>query len=501
MKIIYHNGKITSENKSILKALIDLSTNHDDEILVWCHESLKNDLNIEAIPNLFHHDRLMFSYNPSEEYFLGSSIGYVDESPFLKINKDVTYATWQMSGFVGAVQASVLKSFRNDINMQDDFEYFLTSFAKLAMPLGLLCYSEPKLVKAKSSVGIVNHSKTSDVFKFVKQHYKAKWTFLLFFDLMFYENKFPLIPFLASLFYRRKMLARDGWKAIPIPISANIPKNKTIDVIIPTIGRKKYLYDVLTDLKHQAYLPARVIIVEQNPDMESDSELDYLQTEFWPFTIKHFFTNQPGACNARNMAMSEITAEWTFFADDDIRLEPDFIEKALRNIESMQAKAVSINCLQKGEKQSYSTIFQWPYFGSGCSFVKSESLKNCQFSMGYEFGFGEDVDFGMQLRNRGCDILYLPEPTILHLKAPVGGFRSKPILKWQQEQIQPKPSPTVMLYKLLHNTKQQLLGYKTTLLLDYYKHQPVKNPLRYYSNFKKQWNSSVYWANQLRKES
>jgi GT2 family glycosyltransferase len=30
----------------------------------------------------------------------------------------------------------------------------------------------------------------------------------------------------------------------------------------------------------------------------------------------------------------------------------------------------------------------------------------------------EDNDFGMQLRNQGVDVLYLPEPKILHLKAP-----------------------------------------------------------------------------------
>ena len=66
--------------------------------------------------------------------------------------------------------------------------------------------------------------------------------------------------------------------------------------------------------------------------------------------------------------------------------------------------------------------------------------------MGFEFGFGEDADFGMQLRNQGYDVLYLPEPEILHLKAPIGGFRTKPVLQWQNESIQPKPSPTVMLY-------------------------------------------------------
>ena len=77
----------------------------------------------------------------------------------------------------------------------------------------------------------------------------------------------------------------------------------------------------------------------------------------------------------------------------------------------------------------------------------------------------------MQLRNQGYDVLFLNEPEILHLKAPIGGFRTKPVLQWQNESVQPKPSPTVMLYLILHNSKEQLLGYKTTLFFKYYKHQ------------------------------
>jgi GT2 family glycosyltransferase len=44
--------------------------------------------------------------------------------------------------------------------------------------------------------------------------------------------------------------------------------NKSIDVIIPTIGRKQYLYAVLQDCA-QTHLPVNVIIVEQNPQEDS----------------------------------------------------------------------------------------------------------------------------------------------------------------------------------------------------------------------------------------
>lgn len=288
-------------------------------------------------------------------------------------------------------------------------------------------------------------------------------------------------------------------EVIKVRSSRKVVDKATIDVIIPTIGRKAYLYDVLCDLRNQTHLPATVIIAEQNPLKDSISELDYLSNERWPFVIKHTFTHQPGACNARNLALEQVDNEWVFLADDDIRIQNDFLQKSLESINKFGVKAVSMSCLQQGEKQTYSTIFQWGSFGSGCSMVFADSLKHCKFNMGYEFGFGEDGDFGRQLRNQGIDVLFLPEPQILHLKAPMGGFRTKPILAWHSDPIQPKPSPTVMLYQILHNTQEQILGYKTILFFKYYKLQKIKNPIKYYRNFQKQWNSSVFWANELKK--
>jgi GT2 family glycosyltransferase len=273
--------------------------------------------------------------------------------------------------------------------------------------------------------------------------------------------------------------------------------DKTIDVIIPTIGREKYLYDVLKDLAQQIHLPINVIIVEQNPQPNSQSELDYIENEVWPFIIKHTFTHQPGACNARNIALSQVESEWVFLADDDIRIERDFIFKTFKSILEYGVIAVTICCLQKGQVQILKSIFQWGTFGSGCSFVLSEPLKSKRFNMGFEFGFGEDADFGMQLRNLGVDVLYIPNPEILHLKSPMGGFRTKPVLAWHSDTIQPKPSPTIMLFKLTHESKQQICGYKTSLFIKYYKHQSIKNPILYFQNYIKQWNKSVFWANEL----
>jgi GT2 family glycosyltransferase len=485
-------------NSSIAPVLVTLSYQFPQEPIVWCHELLGNSLNIEGIATLFHHNKMMLSFRPNSGNFFGNSIGYAEESLFINVNKKVSYPTWQMSGYVGVIHASVLNAIGDKIAFDFDLDYYLSSLAKLCMPLGLHCYSEPQLLKREVHVDSLIQTSNFKLFRFVKQHYKMRWVFLLALNLLMYERKMLLFPFVAAFFYKRRFNNKINLDGVVVQSSRVTIDTGTLGVIIPTIGRKAYLYDVLRDFAKQSVLPQKIIIVEQNPEPSSTSELDYLINEKWPFQIKHIFTHQAGACNARNVALSQTKSEWVFFADDDIRISEDFLEKSLKYIEKFGIKAVSFCCLQKNEKPTFNNVFQWGSFGSGCSVVASDVLKNCHFNLGYEFGYGEDIDFGMQLRNQGYDVLFLPQPSIMHLKAPVGGFRTKPILKWHHEVIQPKPSPTVMLYLITHNTKQQILGYKTVLFFKFYKHQKIRNPFRYLLVFSKQWQQSVYWANKLK---
>ncbi len=484
-------------NLSIAEFLVVLAKEYPEEILVWCHIHLKEQLNISEIEQLFHHKKLLFSYNPFDAMFLGKSIGYVDESPFIKVNKLVTFPTWQMSSWVGGIHSEVVLALNNEIPLDQDFDYFLNSLSKLGMRKGLLCYSEPKLLKQNLD-NVSPKTSSYTLFRFVKQHYKIQWVFLLLFNLLVYERKFPFLPFLFSLFYKNRTKTNIDLDSIKVQSSRKVVNKATVDVIIPTIGRKNYLYDVLKDFSNQTLLPNKIIIVEQNPEAGSTSELDYLTIEKWPFEIQHIFTHQAGACNARNLALNQTESEWVFLADDDNRFEATLVSDIFDKIKQYSNPVVTTSYPQKNETKKHQKVIQWPTFGAGNSFVRRAILSKVKFNKALEFGYGEDGDFGMQLRNLGQDILYLPEPEILHLKAPVGGFRTKPVLQWQNDSVQPKPSPTIMLYQMLHNTSEQISGYKTILFFKYYKVQTIKNPIQYYIHFQKQWSSSVFWANELK---
>jgi glycosyltransferase involved in cell wall biosynthesis len=489
-----------SKTRTIAEGLLQLALQFPDALLIWCHEDLQNQLNTAKIDAVFHHQKVLLSYSPSDVPFIDSAIGYADASLFVKMNKEVSFPTWQMSSAVGGVSAEVVLAVKDAMPLDAHFDYFLCSLAKLAMPKGLLCYSEPLLLK-RNAQSVPNTTSRYTLFRFVKQHYRTRWLFLLLFNLLVYERKFPILPFLLAFFYKNRTKIAINLDNIRVQSSKKVIDKATVDVIIPTIGRKTYLYDVLKDFSNQTLLPKKIIIVEQNPEAGSKTELDYLTNENWPFEIQHIFTHQAGACNARNLALKETQSEWVFLADDDNRFGATLLSDIFSKMAQYGNAVVTTSYPQKNEVKKYNTVIQWPTFGAGNSFVCRDLLTAVQFNNAFEFGYGEDSDFGMQLRNQGYDVLYLPEPEILHLKAPVGGFRTKPALQWQQDEVQPKPSPTIMLFQLLHCTAEQTNSYKTLLFLQYYRLQSIKNPIRYYFYFQKQWARSVFWANELRKQN
>ena len=514
MIVFYHNNyKITeivsSEtgnfpneiNRNIVTVLLDFADRFKYEILVWCDESERSNLNITQIEKLFHHKKFLFSYNPTSENYFDRRLGYIEDSLYIKINKDVKYPTWQMSSAVGAVHASVLNACKNNLNAKDNFDYFLNSFARRAIMVGLFCYSEPKLLLQKKASKLKAKSNIYELFKFAKQHYRIRWVFLLLFNLLLFEKKFPLLPFLTSFFYKKRNFNPELLNEIPLNSNKKIIELGTIDVLIPTIGRKEYLLNVLNNLEAQTHLPKNVIIIEQNPDLNSQSDLDFIQNKKWPFIIKHHFTHQTGACNARNIGLPMIESEFAFLADDDIVFENNLLEKAMQTFKTTGNEVFLIACHLKSQTILPQSPVQFPIFGAGHAFVKSSCIKNLRFNMGFEFGFGEDADFGMQLRNNGYDVLYISTTTILHLKAPIGGFRTKPILRWQEDEIQPKPSPTVMLYRILYDTKEQIQNYKSMIFIKNLNRSFVLNPFAYILSFKQKWNKSVYWANELKNQA
>ncbi|MGK0378118.1 MAG: glycosyltransferase involved in cell wall biosynthesis [Patiriisocius sp.] len=505
--ITHHNNRVVQiENQSIpvagindngvLAAIFQLAKEYPNDLIVWVEKQYRSSLNLEYFRKNDIPDNNLLSFNPGLNY-MSKDIGYVEDTLFINVNKNVKYATWLMSAIVGCARSSVFNSMISPLPLTQPFVYYLNTVAKSAMAQGLLCYSSPGLLLPLTEIqAISNCISTKGLFQFVRQSYKKRWLFLLAFQQLLFDKRFTFHYILLALVTKKRDL-----KYNPIDKGFKFNNKDSIDVVIPTMGRSSYLYNVLVDLKHQNLIPERVIIVEQNPEPNSVSQLAYLNDELWPFKIDHTFIHQTGACNARNIALTKIKSTWVFFADDDIRIPENVLENAMAVVHSNRFSAITLSCLQKNEKERVEHIIQWLGFGSNTSLVLSEKIKNLKFNMGFEFGYGEDGDFGMQLRNNGTDILYVPSIQLLHLKAPVGGFRQKHNFLWDVEDPKPKPSPTVMLYKIKHFTATQLNSYRFMLFVKVYKSQKVKNPISYLKKMNKSYATSKKWALKLMEQN
>ncbi len=492
VRILNDNKEIRLDESRCNYAFWELAEKFPDELICWCEEKLVTQLKISSWDEIFSNDLIMASFGVYSS-FLPDSIGYIDQLPFININRKVRFGTWQMSSDVGGVKGKVLLKFKHLFEGIKDFDFLLNSISKIGQQNGLLCYSSPLLVKSKLGK---THSKTStsQLFQFVYSHYNSIWVSVLFWCFIRHENKFPLVAYLKSFIQEKHFKKEVDLSEFNTSFSPKSKDSASIDVIIPTMGRKKYLMQFLDDLSQQSLLPKSVIIIEQNPDENSVSDLNKIEIENLPFKIVHHFINQTGACNARNIALNEVSSDWIFFADDDIRISKDLLKNAMEVIQNWHIDALNMNCKQEGEETIFHVIKQWGSFGSGTSIVKTSFAEKCKFSPIYEHGYGEDIDFGMQLRNKGCDVIYHPLIEILHLKAPVGGFRQQPKLEWERDEVQSKPSPSLMVYAKKYYTCQQLIGFKTSLFLKYYRKQPIKNPILYISHMRKRWQKSEEWA-------
>ncbi|TBW25662.1 glycosyltransferase family 2 protein [Gramella sp. KN1008] len=497
LRAVKDEKEVSLTGRSIIQVFWELAEKFPEELIIWCEEKFYPTIHFDAFKTIFHHDLIMASY-AIESNFLPDSIGYVDQMPFINVNPKVPYGTWRMSADIGGIKGSTLLFFKDYYSDEYNFQFLLNSIAKIGQQNGLFCYSNPNLTKSKQQLSLHSHGNINELFKFVAQHYKKEWLWVLLFASWKYEKKLPVISFIQSQFSKFFFRLEVDLPINSIRVSNNNTLSTSIDVIIPTLFRPGHVKNLLKDLRQQTKLPHRVIIVEQDPDPDSNSQLNFLEEE-WPFEIIHHFVHTMGACHARNLALEEVRSNWVLFADDDIRIEPRLLENSFEELKRLGVSCLNLNSLQPGEKTVFSKIKQWGAFGSANALVKSEYALQCKFSKFLEYGFGEDIDYGMQLRNLGCDIIYHPDLQFTHLKANTGGFRTPGVNNWKEQELEPKPSPTMMFLIKQHYSKQMMKGFKISLFIKYYKNQKIINPFRYFRSMQKRWKLSESLCEKLDK--
>lgn len=467
-------------------ASIELSCTY----LGWCHESLLEYAHFEEWPRLITHPLQLLSFEPSSQHYIDQRIAYVDfGSPFiLNIPKAVRFGTWMASACCGIAHATTIHRLSEIFKSTNDFNLALNAVFKCASNMGLFTYSEPKLLNRIPKTNFKQKPSIYATLRLVKSYYGVKWIPFLCFCILIFEHRFRLDWLLYGLFAPSLPSPQFEVTTSQYIVSGQNPDTSvSIEVIIPTLGRSEHLKKVLLDLARQKLKPKTVTIVEQS--QENVSELAFINQEAFPFKIKHYLVSTLGACNARNLALDNLEDEvkWVFFADDDIRIEEEALWNAIKIARNYDLPAITLAVFLPDQKVHKNTSpAMWPRFGSGCSLVKAKYAKMVRFDKRFEFGYGEDSDYGIALRKIGCNISYISTNPILHLKAPSGGFRTKFTLPWEGEEPLPKPSPTILLYYLKNFSPYHI-----------HINRLIKEKTLNLSKIRHQWSKSLFWANRL----
>ena len=94
MVVIYHqNNRVTKVYRdqekisfdtslNIASTLMKLAEKFPTDILIWSHSTIESNIDWDALDLIFHHDRIMASFNNNQEKYFCDRIGYIDESIF-----------------------------------------------------------------------------------------------------------------------------------------------------------------------------------------------------------------------------------------------------------------------------------------------------------------------------------------------------------------------------------------------------------------------------------
>ena len=354
--------------------------------------------------------------------------------------------------------------------------------------------------KIQENIKISRHDRYTFFLKNFKRHHA--------YYMLIRKGFFSLIPeYLTLRKVARKLLKRESKMISPRELK-EMEGTPTVSLVIPTMKRQKHTQLLLEDHKNQTYLIKEAIIVDATPEAERKDH--YYRNEDFPFDVKVKWQQTKGSCRARNEAIELCTGDYIIFADDDIRIQKDFVENHIRILQTYRADACNgLDIMAENVNQDLDDLAKrldslgddrWkvgisPMFSNANSCVSREFIEKVKGNdINFDGGYGEDADFGLSIIKKGGVLLHNPFSPNLHLKPQEGGYRwwGKEASKkgkerkkqpWELEKpvknIIPVPSPTITYGVLKHYNKDQVKEWRTKHFFIYlFKSGIRKFPLR-----------------------
>jgi glycosyltransferase involved in cell wall biosynthesis len=305
----------------------------------------------------------------------------------------------------------------------------------------IITNADYKLKKDKSKQSLV------DEYRFLRRNFHGfRILFTLLLRLLSLHNPFAeLTAFLQSKenLQRPDMLAALQEYPDFFTFQSTLEKEQPfVSIILPTLNRYEYLAKVMEDLEKQLYKNFEVIVMDQSDVFDAAFFKQYklnLQVEHLP--VK-------GLWNARNNGLKKAKGEYIAFSEDDVRIEPDWLNKHLRCIEFFKCDISSGIFFPEGSTiPKSSSYFRWAeQFATGNAFAHRKVFEKCGlFDRQFEKQRMGDGEFGMRAYLNGFLSVSNPFAWCYDVKAPVGGLRE--MGSWDafrpKKLFAPRPIPSV----------------------------------------------------------
>lgn len=228
----------------------------------------------------------------------------------------------------------------------------------------------------------------------------------------------------------------------------------TSSVIVCTRNRPKDLQRMLASLQVQSIQPTELIIIDSStiPMNQQSTFVDYCNENNWLQTRVYYEHTKPGLTLQRNVGLARVFGDIIYFFDDDVVLEPNYLEQmqlifeqfptyggGMGSIINMDSKHININRFFRTffllPRDYASGSFTWsglPTHAYGLShFKKVEVLGGCcmayrKIVLGNEqfdeklhgYGYMEDCDFSRRI-SYTYSLFYNPAARLYHYNSPI----------------------------------------------------------------------------------
>jgi len=302
----------------------------------------------------------------------------------------------------------------------------------------------------------------TDEYRFLRKYFHPVWVFyVLMIRLLSLKN--PLREIIA--WKKSKDTLRSNYLNNPVKYpnwnkqrSSLLVDKPLVSIVIPTLNRYTYLKDVLSDFEKQTYKNFEILIVDQSHPFQKDFCKDF------NLKIHHIHQKEPALWLARNTAIEKSEGSIIALSEDDVRIDPNWIENHLRCLDFFKADISAGVFYPEGSAipQERSFFCVASQFATGNAMLyKDVFTKIGLFDRQFEKQRMGDGEFGLRAYLNGLKSISNPYAPCIDVKAGTGGLRQ--MGSWDafrpKKLFAPRPIPSVLyLYRKYFGRKRSILA-------------------------------------------